>query len=194
MLEGEAAEEGGEGLVVGLDERGEEALLEARERVALEEPLGLVELALEADLVGDLRADGAVGTRQEGLARLGVLVGSDRLDLDELGGAVGFAAEVGKLLGRILELVVEGALQVHVDQVLALLLLLRRRVEVHLARLHQVLDVVRDLVRRGDLLRELALVEHAPAAEEAEDEDVALRGGRSTRRAEEVCILIGWRA
>lgn len=48
-----------------------------------------------------------------------------------------------------------------------------------------------DFIGRSDLLGELPFVEHPLPPEEAEDEDVALSDRGFTRRAEEVCILMG---
>lgn len=51
----------------------------------------------------------------ERLPHLSVLVGSYRLYLNQLSRAVGLAPEVRQLLRRVLELVVEGPLQMDVN-------------------------------------------------------------------------------
>lgn len=77
------------------------------------------------------------------------------------------------------------------DEVFALLLLMIWWVNCQLAQFKQVADVVRYLVSSSDLFWELTLMDHAFSSEEAKNKHVALHENRYTRRAEEVCILIG---
>ena len=63
--------------------------------------------------------------------------------------------------------------------------------EGEVADFDEVFDVAEDLVGSCDLLWKLALVDHGLAAEEGEDEQVALSRRGVTSRAEVVCILMG---
>ena len=132
----------------------------------LKEPVGLVGVAFEGDLVGDGRLDGRVrlGVGEDPPAP-GVFVGSNGLALDDFGSAVGPAAEVAQLFGGVLNLLVEGALLLDLDEVLGPAHL---GLEADLAQPHQVLYVVQNLVGGGDLFGELALVQHALASEQRE--------------------------
>jgi hypothetical protein len=75
---------------------------------------------------------------------------------------------------------VERALQVYVNKVLALLLLWRRRgIEVDFAYLDQILDVMGYFISCSDLLRKLSLVQHPLAPEKTKDQHISqqCRGG-----------------
>lgn len=179
VLQIEPIEKGDKVLVATFDHCRQQSFLKSRQCFPLKEPLRLVEVILKGYLVGDVRLYGTillwVG---EDLAALDILIRRDSLHLDQLGSPVGLSPEVRQLLRRILDLVVEGPLLVHMYQVL-LLFCRGRFVKINLANLDQILDIVRNLVSGCDLFRELPLVDHPLAPEQRKHKHVALHIAKS---------------
>ena len=94
VLEAEATQKSDQSLIVDLDECRQYPLLQPAQRIPLEEPLRLVELAFKTDLVGYLRTDGTLSAGMECLPHLRVLVRCNRFYLDQLSRAVGLTSKI----------------------------------------------------------------------------------------------------
>lgn len=132
---------------------------------------------------------------REYFAAPNIFLGRDGLDFDYLCGSVGFVAEIGEFLRRIFNLMIEGSLLVHMDKILRLLLLvLRLLLERQLPNFYQIFNIIRYLVGSRDLFGKLPLVDHLLPPKEREGKHIPLNKVCFTSKAEEVCILMGWRA